>query len=375
MPETRLLSAGEALNEYREDWARLAAGSGNAFVSPEWFEAWSLHYGVDSDVQVAVVHDDDGGLLGLLPFEIAGGRLGRTVRIAGAGLADYLHPVAAPADRAEVAMQAVAEMARGQSRWGTLVLHNVDADERWWDGLCHGRGASLRGRERSEAVLPYTPLPATYDEYLAGRSGSFRRQLRQRDRRLEEAASIALRPTEPARLSADLATFFRLHFGRWDDRGGSSLAVGRAREFHESFCAGALHAGFLRLLLLEADGEPIAAFYGWRLGERLAFFQGGFDEGWSTFSVGLVLHCRMIEAAIAEGAREYDMLLGSEPYKFRFCDSVRRVSTAVLTKRGHPAGAAIAAETAARRVAATFPPALKARLSHLERRLPTGRRR
>jgi CelD/BcsL family acetyltransferase involved in cellulose biosynthesis len=377
MPETALLSAAEALDRHEARWRELAVKRGNAFVSPEWLRAWLSHYGEGREVQVAVVSSDDGGLLGLMPFEIGGRRVSRTARIAGASLADYLHPVAEPGDEPEVARCSVAALVADAPGWGALVLDNIDADAAWSQAELAGPGGRpLRRRERSASVLPFAPLPGGYDEYLAGRSASFRRQLRRLDRRLEEAAKIELRQTrDEAELAADMATFFRLHFGRWEGRGGSSLAAGSARAFHESFAAAALRAGWLRLLVLEADGVPIAAFYGWRLGERYAFYQAGFDADWSKFSVGLVLHGRVVEAAIAEGAAEYDMLLGDEAYKFRFCDSTRRVSTAVLTRRGHPAGLVVAADLAARRLAGRLPDGVRTRLGRFERRLPTGRTR
>jgi CelD/BcsL family acetyltransferase involved in cellulose biosynthesis len=225
-------------------------------------------------------------------------------------------------------------------------------------------------------VLPFATLPGAYDEYLAGRSGSFRRQLRRFDRRLAEAARIELRQArDENELDADMKTFFALHYGRWEGRGGSTLAAGTARPFHETFAAAALRAGWLRLLTLEADGEPIASFYGWRLGNRYAFYQAGFNPEWGKFSVGLVLHGRVIAAAIEEGAREYDMLLGDEPYKFRFCEATRPVVTAVLTRPWSRAGAAVAADLGARRLAGRLPRGVKARLGRLERLLPTGRRR
>jgi CelD/BcsL family acetyltransferase involved in cellulose biosynthesis len=312
-----------------------------------------------------------------MPFEIGGGRLWKTARIAGAGLADHLHPVAEPDDEAEVASRAIAALAAGGPAWATLVLDNIDADAPWSRvELARPGGARLRHRERSASVLPYATLPGSYDDYLARRSGSFRRQLRRLDRRLEEAAAIELRQTrDEGELATDLATFFRLHFGRWEGRGGSSLAAGKAREFHESFAAAALRAGWLRLLVLEADGEPIAAFYGWSLGGRYAFYQAGFDPEWSGFSVGLVLHGRVIAAAIAEGALEYDMLLGDEAYKFRFCDSTRQVATSILTRPWHPSGAVVAADLAARRLAGRLPDGLRTRLGRFERVLPTGKTR
>ena len=377
MPEAALLGAQEALDAYEPRWRELAVSRGNAFVTPEWMRAWLEHYGEDREVRVAAVSGEDGELLGLLPFELAGGRLGGTARIAGAGLADHLHPVAAAQDDTEVGRLATAALAAGGPRWATMVLDNVDADAAWTRGdLVLSGGRCLRRRERTAAVLPYASLPGSYDDYLAGRSGSFRRQLRRFDRRLAEAAAIELRQTrDDSELEADLATFFRLHYGRWEERGGSSLAGGRAREFHQSFAAAALRAGWLRLLVLEADGKPIAAFYGWSLGGRYAFYQAGFDPDWSNFSVGLVLHGRVIAAAIAEGAREYDMLLGDEAYKFRFCESVRHVSTSVLTRPWRPAGLVVGADLAARRLAGRLPDGVRTRLGRFERRLPTGRTR
>lgn len=376
MPEATLLGAAEALERHEPRWRELAVLRGNAFVTPEWLRAWLDAYEGAAEVRVALVHGDDGTLLGLMPFALSGGRLGRTARFAAAGFADYLHPVAESADEAAVARAAIEALAR-EGGWATLVLDNVDADAAWsHDSFPGPGGRELRRRERSGSVLPYAPLPGDYDEYLAGRSGSFRRQLRRLDRRLAEAASIELRQTRTEdELERDLETFFRLHLGRWEGRGGSSLAGHGARALHQSFAPAALRAGWLRLLVLEADGEPIATFYGWRLGQRYAFYQAGFDESWSRFSVGLVMHGRVIAAAIAEGAGEYDMLLGAEPYKLRFCDHVRNVSTAVLTRPGHPAGALAAADLGARRLAARLPDDLRSRLGRLEGRLPTGRRR
>jgi CelD/BcsL family acetyltransferase involved in cellulose biosynthesis len=379
MPEARLIPLTEALEAYETDWSRLAAARGNAFVSPEWMRAWLAQYGAETTAYVAVVDDEAGELLGLMPFELTSGRFGQGARIAGANLADYLHPVATVEDEAVVAKAAVGALAREQTGWSTLVLDNVDADSRWWAQPLPGpKGTVLRCRERTPAVLPFTPLPdeGGLEAYLAGRSGSFRRRVRRLRRDLDAAGRVELRPARDEKdLSADMATFFRLHFGRWEDRGGSSLAGGQAQAFHEAFAAEALRTGSLRLLTLEVDGQPIASFYGWRFGDRFAFYQSGFDESWGQFSVGLLLQALVIEEAIGEGALEYDMMLGAEPYKFRFCDSTRRATTAVLTRPRHPAGGLVAADLAARRLAKRLPDGLRARLSGFERRLPTGRRR
>jgi CelD/BcsL family acetyltransferase involved in cellulose biosynthesis len=381
MAEAELLSLDEALERHAGEWRAIAERRGSAFISPEWVECWQRQYGTAAEIRVAVVVDDAGALRGLMPFAVESRGYPRAARVAGASLADWIHPVAEPGEESEIALAACAALAEHGPSWGALVFDNVDADgplARIEPG--DGGGRPLRRRERSSTVLPYAELPGTYDEYLAGRSSSFRRQLRRFDRRLAREAQLELRQTEdPGDLEADLETFFRLHFARWEGRGGSSLQPPGVRAFHLDFAAEALGRGWLRLLTLEADGEPIASFYGWRLGERYAFYQAGFDQAWSKFSVGLVLHGRVIERAIAEGAGEYDMLLGAEPYKLRFCDSLRHAVTVIFTRRYHPAGLVVGAEIGARRMVRRLPDDLRDRvrgaLAGVERLLPTGRRR
>ena len=151
------------------------------------------------------------------------------------------------------------------------------------------------------------------------------------------------------------------------------------RAFHRDFAAAALERGWLRLWLVEVEGRAVAAWYGWRLGPVYSYYQAGFDPDWGDASVGLVLLAHTVRAAIEEGAGEYDLLLGDEPYKARFADSEREVETLVLTPALHPRRLAMAAEAGVRRGAARLSPTARARLRRmggaLLDRLPTGRGR
>lgn len=375
MAEVELLGAAAALGRHRDDWRRIAVERWNAFATPEWFEAWLRHYGTGGEIEVAVV-SEDGRLLGLIPLVTQRSGPIRVTKIAGAGLADLLHPVAPPAAEAKVAGAVIADLLR-RRRCGAFVLDNVDADASWW----HQGAAGLRLREQGRAVGPYASLEGLdFAGYLRARSSSFRKQLLRFERRLDRQAAITLRQSDdPERLPADLATFLRLHFERWEQGRGSSLDTARAPAFLRTFAAAAHERGWLRLLIMEADEEPIAAFFGWRIGGRFAFYQSGFDQAWRRFSVGLVLHGKMIARAIAEGAAEYDMLLGGEAYKDRFCDAKRNLSTVALTRSRSPSGLVIGTEIAGRRFVRALPEdardRVRSRLSRVNARLPTGRRR
>jgi CelD/BcsL family acetyltransferase involved in cellulose biosynthesis len=56
--------------------------------------------------------------------------------------------------------------------------------------------------------------------------------------------------------------------------------------------------------------------YGFFYDRTFSFYQHGFDDRYQQHSIGLVLMGLSIRAAIEEGAAEFDMLWGVEPYKF-----------------------------------------------------------
>jgi CelD/BcsL family acetyltransferase involved in cellulose biosynthesis len=71
----------------------------------------------------------------------------------------------------------------------------------------------------------------------------------------------------------------------------------------------------LRLYVLRADGEPAAVTYCFGYNRRFYLYQHGFNATFRQYSVGLVALGLTIRAAIEEGALEFDMLYGQEPYK------------------------------------------------------------
>ena len=382
MSEADLISDVTSLGDLEGRWRELAERLGNAFVSPEWFFAWWRHYGEAFDPAVVVGRTDGDRVEGLLPLVIARTGRPRAVRFAGSNLGDHFEPVDGANVTALVA-GAAASLHAIRPAWSAIVLDNVDAGEggKWWREVAAVFPGRLRVMERGRSALPYIPIAGlTWEGYLERRSASFRKRLRQIERGLDRVARVRLRRTsDTSELERDLETFFALHYGRWEGRGGSALASPRARAFHEDFAAAALERGWLRLWFLEADGEPIAAWYGWRLGGRYAFYQGGFDPDWARHSVGFYIVARVIERAIDEGAAEFNMLLGTESYKARFAEASRPVRTVVMTRALHPAtalvGAEIGARRLARRIAGGSDSRLRRRLVSLAGRLPTAPRR
>lgn len=356
-----ILDGPAAVRTAGEAWRETAVAGGNAFVTPEWFTAWYAHYGEDVEAAIVVVRDTAGDVVGVLPLA----RQGTELRFAGANVGDRFEPVARPGHLLEVA--AAAGRVIGET-WpqAHLVLHNVDDGASWVPELVGATGrlslTPLRG-----GVLPYVELGGSWDDYLATRSRNFRNQVGRKERNLVKQHSARFRTADdPARVAADMKTFFALHEARWTDHeGGSSLTTPAVQAFHADFAAAALDRGWLRLTFLEAGDSEVAGLYGWRLGGRSSYFNAGWEPGFAESSVGLVLLAHAIRSACEEGAVEYDLLLGDEGYKYRFATGERPVRTVVAARPLGRAHLLARADATLRRATDDLSPETRARLKAL----------
>jgi CelD/BcsL family acetyltransferase involved in cellulose biosynthesis len=324
----------DALAPVLDSWRRLAARRGNAFVTPEWYFAAldSLHR--DAVPAVAVMRGSDGGVRGVLPLvdrRSAGGS--PRVAFPGTRFGDIFHPVAEQEDEVEVAATLAPALARHLGGRCRLDLGRVGVEAGWWRELARAWPGRMTAVPQPEESLPYVALEGVdWEAYLATRSGQFRNQVKRKMRSLERDHDVRLRRSQTIEeVSHDLDILFQLHDARWEERpGASSIAGSRVRDLHRAFAAAAHERGWLRLYILEVDGAAAAAWYGWHVGDRFSYYQAGFEPIWSRYSVGFLLLAETVREAIADGAAEYDLLVGDEAFKSRFATGERLGSSVLL---------------------------------------------
>lgn len=347
--QAELITDRGAIASLEDEWRELAVLRGNAFITPEWFRAWWDHRPDSIEPLVVAVRDHDGTLAGVVPLVLDCQRRPRAIRFAGATWGDRFGLAARVEQEQQVAAAAmVAIEAEGFDRY-MLHLDHVEADAAWWPELERSAAKRLAMAEQQRFQTPRLNLSGfDWDSYLASRSPNFRQQLRRRERRLRDGHDIAIRTATEETLELDLAHLFSLHERRWADR-ASSLQTPGVVPFLGDLATALLSQGWLRLRLLEADGVPVAGFLGWRIGGTYTFYQSGFDPTWASMSVGTVMMADTIRSAIEEGAEQFDMLLGNEPYKLRFANDSYTVQTVVLTRAMHPNRLLASGEAWARR--------------------------
>lgn len=296
------------LEQIRAEWARLGEASGNIFSSWEWNSLWWNHFG-DGRRLLTFAYRDGGDVAVIVPLYGWRERPLRILRFLGHGHGDLLGPICG--DDPRLAADAL-RAALDRSDFDVFVGDWLLADERWAE--------QVGGRILRETGYPILRFEAgsSWDEFLASRSRSFRKDARAEVRKLEREHQVRFRMTQDAStLERDLDTVFHLHRARFREH-EDCYFCGDNEPFQREFAAAALERGWLRLWLLDVDGEPVSTEYGFRFGDSHFAYQTGREPAWDRSSVGSVLESHTIRMALEEGAREYRFLQGNESYKYRY---------------------------------------------------------
>lgn len=325
----------DRLDSLRGDWTRLAAASGNVFAAWEWSELWWRHYGQGRKLRIAISRSEDGEIDAIVPLFMWSRRPLRTLRFIGHGHGDRLGPICR-VDQPETAAQAL-RLALADEPHDVFVGDWV-AGDRDWARVLGGRVVRTTGYP----ILRFRD--DSWDAFLARKSRRFRKSLRSYRNRIERDHEVSYRYAGSATLERDLDAAFRLHRARFREHRGC-LFCGDHEPFQREFAAIALERGWLRLMLLEVDGAPVACEYGFLFQDAYFAYQGGRDPSWDRESVGFVLEVESIRRTLEEGAGEYRFLGGEEDYKYRFPTEDPRLETvlAPATGPGRVASAALAA--------------------------------
>jgi len=302
-------SAG--LDPLRDVWTALAPETRNVFSTWEWASTWWQHFGRDRPLRLAVCHDPlDRRPVAVVPAYVSRRRPLRVLRLVGHGPADQLGPVCRPEHRPVAA----AATRRLDEPWDIFVGDALPGDEHW--------DAHLAGRVLRRSGNPVLRFPNDgWEGFLTSRSRNFRQQIRRRERRLQRDHRLSYRRTEDAdRLSSDLDTLIRLHRDRWRGEGQDAFR-GPLEAFHRQFAEVAMDRGWLRLWILDLDGQAAAAWYGFRYCGVELYYQAGRAPALDELGVGTVLLAHTMREAANDGIGEYRLARGGETFKAKFSTS------------------------------------------------------
>lgn len=369
MRETRELKIEEVngrdgLEMIRAEWRALfAAASAPPFLSWEWMTTWQDSFGRDRKPRVLCARAD-GKLLGLLPLSIEESRfMGLPIRMRRLSLmgeklggADYLDLLALPGCEQEVTNAFLTYLAEDDS-FDYLELNGLAADSLTLPLLTRHFGDSTRFRFllKPRDLSPQVRIEGDWEEFL--RQSQRVSYLSRCLRRLHKLPGYEFRTViEPAEVPAAFDRFLKLHEMAWASRGGSGAIRNPTEEgFLREVVIRLAQDGGVRFEEIWIDGVCRAALFGLNGGDRFYFYLNGFDPAWSKYSLGFTLLWLSVESAARRGVKVYDMLRGSESYKFFWANSARATVVARVMSRSLPAKLSFALEQTAETLRVMLP--------------------
>jgi hypothetical protein len=227
------------------------------------------------------------------------------------------------------------------ARRHTVLLHNLDDS-----GI--GIRVPVHARVVGQSACPRMVIPA--DEESVGGSAKLQKQLRAYGRRLA-AAGVTFRWVAPGAVDeAVLDALFALHGRRSEHAGRTSTFAAARRPFHGRLVQRARDGYGPAAVLAERDGAIVGVLYGFRWRDEFAYYQSGWVPELAAWNLGSVLVAEAIRAARADGARIFDFLRGSDPYKYRF-GAADKVDVTMLVPR-HVSGMLLRLKYGAKRAQA-----------------------
>jgi CelD/BcsL family acetyltransferase involved in cellulose biosynthesis len=354
MIQAEILRPPLALDDLRAAWDALYARSGREpSLSFAWSRAILRNHLAGRDDWFIVVLRRAGRIAGLVPMLTSRERLlGRPVTI--------LQPIQEKYnthsdllfedDGAELVGAWLDAIRSRQVAWDLLRMSRL---------LEHGAfAASLAGelerrrarcRWRLERPSFHLPLPATYDGYLAQRSGKLRNYLKRAEKKLAAEGAVTFTRVRPDAPIADAyADLLAVERDSWKHGHGTAIStVAHQEGFYRELAETAQPSGMLHLTFLRLDGVAIAYNLGLVSAAGYAYLKTSYRHAYRAYGAASIGRARLIEQLVAEGAPALDF--PGEPYEWeqQWTDDVRWHRSLLLFNRTL-AGQAIALMLGAR---------------------------
>jgi CelD/BcsL family acetyltransferase involved in cellulose biosynthesis len=289
----------------------------HVFATPEWNRLWWEEFGSGKDLFILTMArgDQPTAIVPLYRCSENGKRILRF--IGGVELTDYLGPICSLEDRDDVARALVDWLISTEVEWDEFDAHCMPVPFGFAEYLVDWADrAGLEFWLEQEEVSALLPLPQDWDSYLASLRSKERHELKRKRNRFERNFPDArVRSSTPETLEADIQTFVDMHRGAEGHKG--HFMNPEIAGFFRRIAAAFAEKGWLRLDLLEVGDEALASTFGFEIDGTFYLYNSAYEPDYAQSSPGLVLVSELIERSIDQGVKVFDLLRGSERYKYQ----------------------------------------------------------
>lgn len=328
MVEVRYIHETAEFSGLREVWDSLLQESeqNNPFLTHEWLFSWWQAFGDTAELKLVLFYERIGQaekLIGIFPGYIRReGCLPRMhkLRLLGSEVvtSDFLDIIVAQGKSDAVYRSFFSELEK-QNQFNLVELTDLPDNSPFHSENCLPPGSRWKARAwQVNKICPFVKLPNDSETYFAGLGKNTRKRYRYRRKLESEGARLEI-VRQRCDLPQAIEDFRRLHTARRRQKKQPGIFATREQQlFYPRVFERFFDAGWLEIAFLRVGEERLATVCQFNYGDRIYYYQTGYDISWSQSRVGFVLICLLIEDAIRQGKDCYEFLRGEEEYKYQF---------------------------------------------------------
>jgi CelD/BcsL family acetyltransferase involved in cellulose biosynthesis len=339
--QTHILRSLPEIEALSSEWRELLAESISnvPFLTPEFIAAWWRHMGGGewqaAELYVIAMREEDGKLVGIAPLFYAKNKQGQNALqfIGTVEIADFLDFVVRPEDLHRF-LDCLFYHLNGPDApvWDVLDLYNILDESPSSKALeAAAAGAGWRFEQDVLQPSPYIPLPESFEQYLEGLQGRYRKELR---RKARQAANYFIPVSwyiveDPDSLDENLDALLAL-MSKEPEKARFLTEPMRAQM--RAIAQAAFDNGWLNLSMVDVGRDKAAAFIAFDYDNRIWGYNSGYDPAVADISPGQFLLWQNINWAIEQGREAFDFMRGDEEWKYQL-GSVDRYVMHVAVRR------------------------------------------
>ena len=286
----------ESFDDVADEWEQMLPScvTNNIFLTPLWQRTWWEQFGDGAELCLLTFRQGE-ELQGVAPLMLKEGVLSF---LGDTDLVDY-HDFVVPQGSEDNYYQALLD-ALDSKDWQVMDLRSLQEkcpSLQYLAAVARERG--YRVEVEKEDVALGTPLPGTWEEYVAGLSKKDRHELRRKLRRLDGHGESRQYVCDSGALDEGMDEFFRLLKASSPDK--AAFLTPEREQFFRATAHRLASRKQLKLYFLEVDGVKVASAMCFDYGEASLLYNSGYDPAYSSLSVGLLNKALCLKEAIEEG--------------------------------------------------------------------------
>lgn len=316
--------------------------SDNLFLTHEWFDAWWQGFGGDNSLFILLLKDQN-ELVGIAPFmKFRRTFLGIPIKVISlmtnehTTRADFIvkrNPV-------ETIISLFKSLGEFQEDWDLIELNFVPAISTTVEAIIEQSVLFdfkyvLKPLNRT----PYIPINGSWDAFYIGLKGHFKRNLKNREKRLNRLGEVKLERLTAGNgsLASCLQDVFEVGSNSWKELNNTAIgSTQQSRTFYMKLAENMLKKGWLNIFLLRFDNKPIAFQYSIKYRNRLLLLKTEYDLEFKPYSPGHLLLKSVLKECFSEHLQEFDFLGDSMLWKRDWTTLERTQIQALIFNNSYP---------------------------------------